>query len=73
MHTISQVINYRAGRAYVCSVPHRDLSKNFELDIAGELEEYLAELETITISFDNGETNLNFAEAALLIQVWCMY
>ena len=49
--------------------PIRDLSKNFELDIAGELEEYLEELESITISFEDGESSLNFAEAAMVIQV----
>ena len=48
--------------------PIRDLSTNWNIDIAQELEEYLSELETLTISFDEGQTTLNFAEAALLIQ-----
>ena len=46
----------------------RDLAKNWDVDIATELEDYLGELEEIQVSFDQGETNLNFAEAALLIQ-----
>jgi condensin-2 complex subunit H2 len=53
--------------------PIRDLAQNWSIDIAGELEEYLGELESITISFDDGRT-LNFAEAALLIQgSTCIY
>jgi condensin-2 complex subunit H2 len=44
------------------------LATNWNIDIAQELEEYLSELESITISFDEGQTSLNFAEAALLIQ-----
>eukprot|EP00457_Paulinella_chromatophora_P001918 gb/GEZN01001920.1/.p1 GENE.gb/GEZN01001920.1/~~gb/GEZN01001920.1/.p1 ORF type:complete len:787 (-),score=115.36 gb/GEZN01001920.1/:386-2716(-) len=48
--------------------PIRDLAANWNIDIATELEEYLGELESIVISFDDGETNFNFAEAALLIQ-----
>ena len=47
--------------------PVRDLAQNWSIDIAQELEEYLSELENITISFEDGNT-LNFAEAALLIQ-----
>lgn len=48
---------------------HRDLAQNWSIDVARDLEEYLDELESISISFDGGKTNLNFAEAALLIQV----
>eukprot|EP00808_Paulinella_micropora_P000067 g11288.t1 len=48
--------------------PIRDLATNWNIDIATELEEYLSELESIVITFDDGETNFNFAEAALLIQ-----
>eukprot|EP00002_Diphylleia_rotans_P035652 TRINITY_DN7802_c0_g1_i10.p1 TRINITY_DN7802_c0_g1~~TRINITY_DN7802_c0_g1_i10.p1 ORF type:complete len:555 (+),score=131.45 TRINITY_DN7802_c0_g1_i10:54-1718(+) len=48
--------------------PIRDLAENWSIDIARELEEYLDELEHVTISFDDGKTNVNFAEAALLIQ-----
>ena len=47
--------------------PIRDLAQNWSIDIASELEEYLGELESITISFEDGKT-LDFAEAALLIQ-----
>ena len=47
----------------------RQLADTFNIDIAADLEDYLNELEDLTISFDGGKTNLNFAEAALLIQV----
>ena len=49
-------------------IGNRDIAKNWNIDIAHDLEEYLSELETISISFDGGKTSLNFAEAALLIQ-----
>ncbi|NWI64176.1 CNDH2 protein, partial [Todus mexicanus] len=48
--------------------PIRDLTKNWEVDVAAQLGEYLEELEQICISFDNGKTSMNFIEAALLIQ-----
>ncbi|KAI0228781.1 Condensin-2 complex subunit H2 [Lamellibrachia satsuma] len=48
--------------------PIRDLTKNWNVDIASQLDEYLAEIEQISISFDGGTTTMNFAEAALLIQ-----
>ncbi|XP_043944586.1 condensin-2 complex subunit H2 isoform X2 [Protopterus annectens] len=48
--------------------PIRDLTKNWEVDVAAQLEEYLEELEQICITFDDGKTTMNFAEAALLIQ-----
>ncbi|XP_022089287.1 condensin-2 complex subunit H2-like isoform X2 [Acanthaster planci] len=48
--------------------PIRDLTKNWEVDIASQLEDYLTEIEEIRISFDGGSTSMNFAEAALLIQ-----
>lgn len=41
---------------------------NWNVDIAGELGDYLTDLEEINFTFDGGTTNLNFAEAALLIQ-----
>ncbi len=50
---------------FLCS----DLAQNWNIDVARDLEEYLSELESISISFDGGKTNVNFAEAALLIQV----
>lgn len=49
--------------------PRSDLAQNWNIDVARDLEEYLDELESISISFDGGKTNVNFAEAALLIQV----
>ncbi|XP_066214874.1 condensin-2 complex subunit H2 isoform X2 [Saccopteryx leptura] len=48
--------------------PIRDLTKNWEVDVAAQLGEYLEELEQICISFDEGKTTMNFVEAALLIQ-----
>lgn len=41
---------------------------NWDVDIAQELEEYAQELQAVTVSFDQGVSKLNFAEAALLIQ-----
>ncbi|BFZ04111.1 hypothetical protein BsWGS_07150 [Bradybaena similaris] len=48
--------------------PIRDLAKNWDVDIAHFLEEYLEDLEKIEITFDDGATTMNFSEAALLIQ-----
>ncbi|NXP73673.1 CNDH2 protein, partial [Ramphastos sulfuratus] len=48
--------------------PIRDLTKNWEVDVAAQLGEYLEELDQICISFDNGRTIMNFVEAALVIQ-----
>ncbi|KAM6419477.1 condensin-2 complex subunit H2 isoform 2-T2 [Pluvialis apricaria] len=48
--------------------PIHDLTKNWEVDVATQLGEYLEELDQICISFDNGKTTMNFIEAALLIQ-----
>eukprot|EP00698_Gefionella_okellyi_P007234 TRINITY_DN1759_c0_g2_i1.p1 TRINITY_DN1759_c0_g2~~TRINITY_DN1759_c0_g2_i1.p1 ORF type:complete len:612 (+),score=202.37 TRINITY_DN1759_c0_g2_i1:17-1852(+) len=48
--------------------PIRELADNWSIDIAHDLEEYLGELERVAFTFDGGRTNLNFTEAALLIQ-----
>ncbi|XP_045895453.1 condensin-2 complex subunit H2-like [Micropterus dolomieu] len=48
--------------------PIRELTKNWEIDVASELNDYLEELDDMCITFDGGKTRLNFAEAALLIQ-----
>ncbi|KAK3881779.1 hypothetical protein Pcinc_013809 [Petrolisthes cinctipes] len=48
--------------------PIRDLTKNWEVDIAKYLEEYLEELSEVQITFNGGETVMNFAQAAMLIQ-----
>lgn len=54
--------------------PIRELTKNWEIDVASELNDYLEELEDMCIMFDGGKTRLNFAEAALLIQgSTCIY
>ena len=49
--------------------PIRDLAQNWNIDISSSLEEYLRELEDIRIHIEGDEYKLNFAEAALLIQV----
>ncbi|XP_061149150.1 condensin-2 complex subunit H2 isoform X3 [Syngnathus typhle] len=48
--------------------PIRELIKNWDMDLAAELNDYLEELDDMCITLDEGETQLNFAEAALLIQ-----
>ncbi|XP_076114530.1 condensin-2 complex subunit H2-like [Mytilus galloprovincialis] len=48
--------------------PIRDLTKNWDVNIAEQLEDYLSELEKVTITFDGGLTTMNFAEAAMVIQ-----
>lgn len=47
----------------------RDLAQNWNVDIASSLEDYLQDLEEIKITLDGGASKVNFAEAALLIQV----
>lgn len=55
--------------------PIRDLAKNWDIDVANSLEEYLDELSLVKFN-ENPDQNsrchdkgsLNFAEAALLIQ-----
>ncbi|XP_072234101.1 condensin-2 complex subunit H2 [Leuresthes tenuis] len=54
--------------------PIRELTKNWDVDVASELNDYLEELDEMCITFDGGKTQLNFAEAALLIQgSTCIY
>lgn len=48
--------------------PIKDIAANWDIDIAESLTEYLEELDSLRISLDGGKNNLNFAEAALLIQ-----
>ncbi|XP_068611617.1 condensin-2 complex subunit H2 [Brachionichthys hirsutus] len=48
--------------------PIRELTKNWDVDVASELNDYLEELDEMCITFDGGNIRLNFAEAALLIQ-----
>jgi hypothetical protein len=48
--------------------PIKDIASNWDIDIAESLTEYLEELDSLRISLDGGQSNLNFAEAALLIQ-----
>lgn len=66
------------GRLQHLLQPIRDLSKNWNIDLATELEEYMDKLENLNIAFDpedgasiaegEGAGVMNFAEAALLIQ-----
>lgn len=42
--------------------PLRDLSVNWEVDLAGDLSEYLEVLGELEFTFDDGNTTLNFAE-----------
>ena len=51
-----------ADETYVVLWDGRDLAQNWNIDVASELEDYMDELEDIKISFDGGETELNFAE-----------
>lgn len=46
--------------------PIKDLEKNWCVDIAGELTDYLEDLSGLTFEVD-GLSNLNFAEAALVV------
>ncbi|CAD7703756.1 unnamed protein product [Ostreobium quekettii] len=49
--------------------PLRDLTDNWNIDLAGDLEEYLEELETLTFAFEgDNPKRMDFSEAALLIQ-----
>ena len=49
--------------------PLRDLAANWDIDIADSLNHYLEELDGLNITFDaTHPSNINFAEAALLIQ-----
>mmetsp|Transcript_2762 Transcript_2762/g.6458 ORF Transcript_2762/g.6458 Transcript_2762/m.6458 type:complete len:798 (-) Transcript_2762:139-2532(-) len=48
--------------------PIQDMAKNWNIDIASELMNYLEDLEHIRINFEGGDVGLNFAEAALVIQ-----
>ena len=44
---------------------YRELADNWDIDIANDLENYLEELESVSINLGDGYRNLNFAEAAL--------
>jgi len=45
--------------------PIRDLAENWNIDLARELEEYISDLEKMKISFDGGQTTVNFAEGLI--------
>lgn len=46
--------------------PIRDLAKNWNINIAVELEDYLDQLDSLSIEYEN--STLNFSQAALMIQ-----
>ena len=48
--------------------PIRDLARNWDIDVASELEDYTREISEISFSFEGGDGGLDFAQAALLIQ-----
>jgi len=48
--------------------PIRDLSKVWNIEIADELEKYIAEVASLSFHSSPADRKLNFAEAALLIQ-----
>lgn len=56
------------GRYKALIQPIKDIAANWDIDIAESLTEYLEDLDNLRISIDGGKSNLNFAEAALLIQ-----
>jgi len=57
-----------SGRFHHLLQPIRDLAQNWNIDIAQDLENYLDQLDNIQVSVDGGQSLVNFAEAALLIQ-----
>ena len=52
--------------------PLRDLSDNWDVDLAGDLNEYLDTLAELEFTFDGGQTTLNFAEGSLLCDTYCI-
>jgi condensin-2 complex subunit H2 len=60
--------NERESRFAHLLKPIRELADNWDIDIASELLEYLEELDKLVIELEGGDLNLNFAEAALLVQ-----
>jgi len=48
--------------------PIKDLTQNWQVPLADLLSTYIDDLQHVTITFDGGETSVNFAEAALLLQ-----
>ena len=57
----------RESRFAALLQPIRDLAKNWQIDVARDLEDYLEELETIQVSLDGGVTTLNFAEVRRVV------
>lgn len=66
--TMSSQMNNENNKFLSLIQPIKDLAANWDIDIAENLNDYLEDLEQLNISLDGGQTQLNFAEAALLIQ-----
>eukprot|EP01042_Synura_sphagnicola_P028967 gene28967-37365_t len=64
----SQLSQDHGARFATLVQPIKDLAANWDIDIAESLGDYLEELDQLRITMDGGQTQLNFAEAALLIQ-----
>jgi hypothetical protein len=66
---LSQSISDQLNNRFASLVqPIKDLAANWDIDIAENLSEYLEDLDHLRITVDGSKTQLNFAEAALLIQ-----
>ena len=48
--------------------PIKDLTQNWEVPLAELLSEYIEDLQHLTITLDGGQTSINFAQAALVLQ-----
>jgi len=48
--------------------PIKDLTQNWEVPLAEIMSEYMDVLQQVTITFDGGQTSVNFAQAALVLQ-----
>lgn len=68
MTDMSQSASDREARYIHLISPLRDLARNMGIDIAHHLHQYLEELDKVEITFDGGQSSLNFAGAAMLIQ-----
>jgi len=68
LHVSARNMSDIEGRYKALIQPIKDIAANWDIDIAESLTEYLEDLDNLRISIDGGKSNLNFAEAALLIQ-----
>lgn len=62
-HTDSQLYRLDITHIYTNSLLiYRDLAENFNIDLAHELEEYLQDIQDVSIKFGSDGLNMNFAE-----------